>query len=61
MLSVDVGQFLQMILICQIGTKPFDRFIITTLRQNAALTIVAGNTVQLSYQRFVNALIFSFS
>ena len=55
MLAADVGQFLQMVHIGQVGTESLHGLIITPLRMKAALPIVPENTIQLCNQCLVNA------
>ena len=47
MLTIDVGQLLQMVHICQIGTESLHGLIIAPLCMKAALPIVPENTIQL--------------
>ena len=60
MLAADILQFLQTILIRQIGAKPFDSFVIPFLGAEDALPVVSGQLIQLTHEGFVDADVFNF-
>ena len=55
MLAADVLQLLQMVVGGEVGSEPLDRLIVAILRAEAALSVVAGQLVQLGNEGVVNA------
>ena len=55
MLAADVLQLLQMVVDSEVGAETLDRLIVAILRAEAALTVVAGQLVQLGNESVVNA------
>ena len=57
MLAADIGQFLEVVLICQISAETLHSLIIPIFRAEAALSIMPRQLVQLAYKRQKNALV----
>jgi len=55
MLAADVLQLLEMVVSCEVGAEPFGGLVVTAFRAEAALTVVAGQLVQLGNEGVVNA------
>lgn len=56
-LAADVTQFLEVVLVSQIAAEPLARLVVALLGAETALTIVAGQLVQLAHQDQVEALV----
>ena len=56
MLAADVLQLLQVVVGGEVGAEPLDRLIVAILRAEAALTVVAGQLVQLGNEGVVNTI-----
>ena len=55
--ATDVAQFLKVVLVGQVAAEPLARLVVAILGAEAALTIVAGQFVQLAHQDQVEALV----
>lgn len=56
-LAADIAQFLKVVLVSQVGTEPLERLVVAILGAETALTIVAGQLVQLAHQNQVETLV----
>lgn len=56
-LAADIAQFLKVVLVSQVGTEPLERFVVAILGAETALTIMAGQFVQLTHQGQIEALV----
>ena len=56
-LATDVAQFLKVVLVSQVAAEPLARFVVAILGAETALTIMAGQFVQLTHQGQIEALV----
>ena len=56
-LAADIAQFLKVVLVSQVGTEPLERLVVAILGAETALTIMAGQFVQLTHQGQVETLV----
>ena len=50
MLAADIGQLLEMVLICQIGAEALHGLIVPILSTEAALSVMPCQFIQLAYK-----------
>ena len=56
-LAADVAQFLKVVFVGQVAAEPLARLVVAILGAETALTIVAGQLVQLAHQNQVETLV----